>query len=225
MKKFPRIAEYKVMIIRLLLAYGFYFIARILFFVYNSSLIEVDGISDFLKLCYHGLAFDTTTILYTNGLFIIASVFPAIINTKKTYQKVLFFLYFATNLLMYSANFIDFIYYRYTFSRSTRASLDTLENESNKTALLFNFLLNYWHVFLLFFALAYIWILLYKRTKVNHVTEKPTFKYFAASIASFLLIITLCIGGIRGDFKKSTRPINLLDASRYVKMPVKPMSF
>lgn len=217
MKKFPRIAEYKAMAIRLLLAYGFYFIARILFYVYNQSLIEIDGVFEFLKLCYHGLAFDTTTILYANALFIIASVFPAIINTKKAYQKVLFYLYFVTNLLMYSANFIDFIYYRYTFSRSTRASLDTLENESNKTALLFNFLLNYWHVFLLFFALAYIWILLYKQTKVKQVTEKPSLKYFGASIASFLLITTLCIGGIRGDFKKSTRPINLLDANRYVQ--------
>ncbi|MFN3969642.1 LTA synthase family protein [Flavobacterium sp.] len=217
MKKFPRIAEYKVMAIRLLLAYLFYFIARVLFYVYNQSLIEVNSVIDFLKLCYHGLAFDTTTILYTNALFIIVSVFPVIVNTKKAYQKVLFYLYFVTNLLMYAANFVDFIYYRFTFSRSTRASLDSLENESNKTALLFNFMLNYWHVFLLFFALAYIWILLYKKTKVKHVTEKPTIKYFAASIASFLLIATLCIGGIRGDFKKSTRPINLLDASRYVK--------
>lgn len=205
------------MIIRLLLVYLFYFIARILFYVYNQSLIQVDGVFNFLKLCYHGLAFDTTTILYTNALFIIVSIFPAIVNTKKAYQKVLFYLYFATNLLMYSANFIDFIYYRYTFSRSTRASLDTLENESNKMALLFNFLLNYWHVFLLFFALAYIWILLYKKTKIKQVSEKLTIKYFVASIASFLLIATLCVGGIRGDFKKSTRPINLLDANRYVQ--------
>ena len=113
MKKFPRIAEYKVMVMRLLLAYLFYFIVRILFYVYNQSLIEVGNIFDFLKLCYHGLAFDTTTILYANALFIIASIFPAIINTKKIYQKVLFYLYFVTNLLMYSANFIDFIYYRY----------------------------------------------------------------------------------------------------------------
>lgn len=217
MKKFPRFSEYKILVVRLLLAYLFYFIARVLFYVYNQNLISVDSVYDFLKLCYHGLAFDTTTILYTNGLFILFSVFPLLVNTRKNYQKALFYLYFSTNLLMYSANFIDFIYYRYTFSRSTRASLDTLENESNKSELFFNFLLNYWHVFLLFFALAYIWILLYKRTKVKQVSEKPSVKYFAASIASFLLIVTLCIGGIRGDFKKSTRPINMLDASRYVQ--------
>ena len=205
------------MVYRLLLAYFFYFIARVLFYVYNQNLIAVDSVADFLKLCYHGLAFDTTTILYTNALFILFSVFPLVINTRKSFQKILFYLYFGTNLLMYSANFIDFIYYRYTFSRSTRASLDTLENENNKSELLLNFLLNYWHVFLLFFALVYIWILLYKKTNVKPVTEKPTFKYFAVSTASFLIIITLCVGGIRGDFKKSTRPINMIDASRYVQ--------
>jgi phosphoglycerol transferase MdoB-like AlkP superfamily enzyme len=217
MKKFPRINEYKSVAIRILLAYLFYFIARLLFFIYNRELIAIDGVYDFLKLCFHGLAFDTTIILYVNSLFIIFSIFPAIINTKKRYQKVLFYIYFTTNLLAYSTNFIDFIYYKYTFNRSTRASLDTLENESNKMALFFNFLMNYWHVFLLFFAISYIWILLYKKTNIHHKVEKPSVKYFAASVGIFLLITTLCIGGIRGDFKKSTRPINLLDASRYVK--------
>ncbi len=81
----------------------------------------------------------------------------------------------------------------------------------------FNFLQNYWHVFLLFFVLSYLWIYLYKKTKLSPVREKKNFRYFAFSIVYFLLIVTLCIGGIRGDFKKSTRPINILDASRYVK--------
>ena len=90
MKKFPRFDEYKVVTIRILLAYVFYTIARVLFFIYNSSLIKIDGVVEFLKLCYHGLVFDTTTILYVNSLFIIASIFPSVINTKKGYQKVLF---------------------------------------------------------------------------------------------------------------------------------------
>jgi len=217
MKKYPRFEEYKILAFRILLAYLFYSVARVLFYAYNSSLIQVDGFAGLMKLCYHGLVFDTTTILYVNSLFILVSIFPAIINTRKSYQKVLFYIYFTTNLLAYSANFIDFIYYRYTFSRSTRASLDTLENESNKTALLFNFLVNYWHVFLLFFVAAFLWIWLYKRIKIDSKTHKPTITYFIFSVINFILIIILCVGGIRGDFKKSTRPINILDASRYTK--------
>lgn len=218
MHKFPRFQEYKALFYRILLAYVFYFIARVLFFVYNSSLIKIDGVFDFFRLSYHGLAFDTTSILYINGLFILFSILPLVINAKKGYQTFLFYLYFVTNLLAYAFNFVDFIYYRFIFGRSTKASLESLENESNKAALFFNFLTNYWHVFLLFFVTAFIWIKLYKKVKITS-TEKPSIKYFAASIACFFLIVALCVGGIRGDFKKSTRPINLLDASRYVNNP------
>ena len=216
MHKFPRINEYKALVYRILLAYLFYFIARLLFFIYNIELLKVDGVFDFIALCYHGIAFDTTTILYINSLFIVLSIFPFFLNTKKAYQKFLFYLYFITNLFAYATNFIDFIYYRYTFSRSTRASMDTLENEQNKGLLLFNFLLNYWHVLVLFFVLSLLWIVLYKKYKIHHTTSKLNVMYFVTSIAMFLLILTLSIGGIRGDFRKSTRPINLLDASRYV---------
>lgn len=215
MKRFSRFNEYKVLAYRILLVYIFYFFARILFYFYNVNLIKINSFFDFVRLSYHGIAFDTTTILYTNILFIVLSVLPLVINTKKVFQKILFYLYFTTNLLMYSFNFVDFIYYRYSFNRSTRASLDTLENE-DKTTLLLNFIVGYWHVFLLFFLCAFVWIYLYKKLKIAEVSVKPSINYFLGATVSFLLIATLCVGGIRGDFKKSTRPINLLDASRYV---------
>ena len=216
MKGFPRLSEYKVLLYRIGLVYLFYMFARILFYFYNQKLIKIDSAYDFIKLCYHGLAFDTTTLLYANALFIVLSVLPLIITTKKGFQKFLFYLYFITNLLLYLTNFIDFIYYRYTFNRSTRASFDTLENEQNKSALFYNFLINYWHVFLLFFVTVFVWIYLYKRVKIKQQKVKPTIVYFLSSILSLLVIATLCVGGIRGDFKKSTRPINILDASRFV---------
>ncbi len=217
MQKIPRFNEYKILIYRILLVYIFYFLARLLFIVYNVQLIKVDSTSEFIGLFYHGLVFDTTSILYVNALFILFSIIPVVSNTKKGYQKFLLYLYFIPNLFMYATNFIDFIYYRFNFGRSTRASLDVLQNESNKGSLLLNFLINYWHVFLLFFIFAYVWIRFYKRIKIKQEAPIVNFKYFAYSTIGILVIATLCIGGIRGDFKKSTRPINLLDASRYVK--------
>ncbi len=217
MNRISRFDEYKVLFYRIILAYFFYFSARILFFLYNRELIKVDSVWEFLKLSYHGLAFDTTAILYVNLLFIVFSVFPFFINTKKGYQKFLFWLYFITNLLAYSTNFIDFIYYKYTFGRSTSAITDSIAHESNKGLLFLNFLINYWHVFLLFFGSAFLWIFLYKKVKISETRVNFKMKYLITSVLGFLLIATLCIGGIRGDFKKSTRPINLIDASRYVK--------
>src|SRR5688572_11985062 len=81
MKNFFRIKEYKALFYRLLLVYLFYFIARSLFFIYNYSLLKVTSVGEFFRLAYHGLTFDTTAILYINGLFILFSVLPLWINT------------------------------------------------------------------------------------------------------------------------------------------------
>ena len=170
--------EYKVLGYRLLLVYFFYFITRLLFFIYNSSLLKIDSIYEFFRLYYHGLAFDTTAILYSNGLFIILSVLPLVINTKKSYQKMLFYVYFFCNILAWCTNFIDLIYYRFIFSRTTFAALDSLEHESNKMALLSNFLVNYWHVFLLLFIFSALWIYLYKKVKIRPEAVMVNGKYF-----------------------------------------------
>ena len=213
----PRFSEYKLLLFRILLAYFFYFLVRILFYLYNSTLISVDSFSDFVGLCYHGIAFDTTSILYLNALFILFSVFPFVINPHVKYQKFLFYVYFIPNLIGFALNFVDFIYYKYTFSRTTIAVVDSLKDENNKSLLFKNFLFNYWHVFLLLFICCYAWIFCYRKIKVSLILHKPSVAYFISSVLGLLLITTLSVGGIRGDFQKSTRPINILDASRFVK--------
>ncbi|KAB1154764.1 LTA synthase family protein [Flavobacterium luteum] len=213
-----RLNEYKVLIYRIFLAYFFYFITRVLFYVYNSSLLHVESIYDFLALCYYGLAFDTTAILYVNLLFILFSILPFLKNTLTGYQKFLFYLYFVTNLVAFATNFVDFIYYKYTFARTTIVALEVLKHETNKATLFSSFLIHYWHVFLLFLVLSAFWIYLYKKVSVKKSLAAKKIHYFGFSIVGFLIISLLIIGGIRGgDFKKSTRPINLLDASKHVK--------
>jgi phosphoglycerol transferase MdoB-like AlkP superfamily enzyme len=213
-----RLSEYKILLYRLLLAYFFYFVARVLFYFYNASLLNVASFSDFSLLCYYGLAFDTTAILYVNLLFIVLSILPFWKNTKSGYQKFLFYLYFSFNLLAYATNFIDFIYYKYTFARTTIVALSVLEHETNKTTLFLSFLIDYWHVLVLLILASALWIYLYKKVKINDFVPTNKLQYFGFSIISFLVIVLLIIGGIRGgDFKKSTRPINILDASKHVK--------
>ena len=217
MKRLPRYSEYKVVAYRIMLIYFFYFLARLLFYFYNKNLIQIDGIGDVASMCFYGLAFDTAAILYLNMLFIVFSILPLQINHTKKYQSFLFYLYFIPNLFGYATNFIDFIYYRFNFGRSTIAALDSLKNESNKTILLVNFLMNYWHVFVLFVLVSFFWVYLYKKVSISEVQHHSGKVYFGSSLISFLLTSTLIIGGIRGDFKKSTRPINMIDASRNVK--------
>lgn len=218
MKSFFRLQEYKVLVYRILLAYFFYFLARLLFYFFNSDIIEVDSVTSFLKIAYHGLAFDTAAILYINGLFILLSVLPFFINTKAVYQNVLFWLYFISNLTFYAFNFVDFIYYKYNFSRLTLAAWDIIKHEKAKGGMFFRFLITYWYVFLLFMVISTLWVYLYKKVKIKHnLREDSKLKYLIKSTLGILVIGTICLGGIRGDFKKSTRPINLVDANRHVE--------
>jgi len=220
MYRFFRVNEYKVLAYRLLLVYIMYFVARVLFYYYNNDLLDVHGFNSFIAICYHGLVFDTTAILYINSIFILFSVFPFWINTKPGYQKFLFYWYMVTNLTFYALNFVDLIYYRYNFARTTMAVVDILKNEKSLTFMFIRFLFTYWLVFLLFICISILWIFLYKKIKVVEIQNKPkVIPYLLSSIIGVLIIATLSVGGIRGDFKKSTRPINLVDANRFVKKP------
>jgi phosphoglycerol transferase MdoB-like AlkP superfamily enzyme len=220
MIKTLRLNEYLVLFYRILLVYLFYFISRVLFFLFNKSLFGIDNTVDFLKLCYHGLAFDTTALLYVNILFILLSILPLTINADLRFQKILKWLYFITNFIAYSTNFIDIIYYRFSQVRSTRATLDLLVNENNKSALLSHFITTYWYIFVLFLLCCWLWIFLYKKIDIEvYKPKNHLLSYFSSSVIGILIISALIVGGIRGDFKHSTRPINLVDAYRHVRIP------
>tara|TARA_Y100000385_G_C13109176_1_gene651095 strand:- start:8094 stop:10019 length:1926 start_codon:yes stop_codon:yes gene_type:complete len=217
MLRFIRLREYKAMVYRVLLVFVMYAFCRFLFFVYNYTLLEIDSFSEYLRLSYHGLAFDTTSIFYLNSLFVVLSMLPLWINTHKIYQNILFVVYFLTNLIGVAFNFIDLIYYKFNYNRTTISEWAVIENESNLLHMFFRFSLSYWHVFLLFFVMTALWILLYRKVKLNpEPYSKGIIPYVLTSVVAFLLTATLMVGGIRGDFKKSTRPINLVDANRYV---------
>lgn len=217
MKDYFRTNEYLALGYRLLLAYFFYFISRLLFAIFNWNLLQINSVGEFFRLSYYGLAFDTTAILYVNALFILLSILPLTINTSKPYQKGMAILYFICNFIAIAFNFIDFIYYRFTFSRSTMNIFESVEHETNKGRLFMDFLVNYWYVFVLFFVCAGLWIFLYSLVKVKERKYLNKKLYFITSIIAVCVITTLVVGGIRGDFKKSTRPINLVDANRHVK--------
>ncbi len=215
--KWNRNSEFIVLIYRILLVYIFYFIARLLFTIYNHDLIYVESIGEFLELAYYGLSFDTTAIIYVNLLFILLSALPFLINTNKGYQKLLFYIYFITNLVALSTNFLDFGYYRFNMSRSMSSVFEVIQHESNKSTLFFEFLKNYWHIFLLFFLSSVLWIYLYNLVRVKQVQISSKPSYFLMSIPVFLILSACLVAGIRGDLKKSTRPKNMVDANKHVK--------
>ena len=214
-----RLQEVKVLIYRIFLVFVFYQAARFLFWFFNRDLLEIDSVSQYFKLAYYGTAFDTTAILYVNIVFIFFSLIPLTINTKGGYQKFLFWLYFILNGIAYAMNFGDIVYYRFSQSRLTSAVINVVENEQNiGKVFLVSLGQNFW-VFLCFVVLMGLWIFLYKRLKVKEIKIEKKILYFGGSVVSLCLAAVLIVGGIRGDFKHSTRPINLVDANRHTDKP------
>ncbi len=209
--------EALLLLYRLLLAFLFYGIARVLFILYNNQLVHVNSFSEYVYLATKGLTFDVITIFYTNLLFILLSVLPLMVNTGKRFQKILFYVYFIPNLTAYSTNFIDLIYYKFIQARTTMNVFDTLKNETNLVTLFSGFLIRYWHVFFLFVIVAVLWFFLYKKINISEAKITNKVLYFTSSLLYLLLTGVVVLGGIRGDLKKSTRPLNIVDASRYVQ--------
>ncbi|RQO38287.1 sulfatase [Chryseobacterium sp. KBW03] len=212
--------ELLALVYRIFLAYFFYQIARLLFWFFNKDLIKVDSVSEYIKLAFHGTAFDTTAILYVNALFILLSLLPLVINTKKVFQKILFWLYFITNGIAYAMNFGDFIYYKFSQARLTSAVFQVAEHESNVSQTLMISIRQHPFVLIWYVVLMILWVFLYRKVKVEDSKPVKLLPYFITSILTLCITAVLVVGGIRGDFKHSTRPINMVDATRFVTNPL-----
>ena len=214
---FYRIQEYKILFFRVFLAYLFYSLARVLFYFYNKNIIIIDSFSEFFNLFLIGLTFDTSAILYVNSLFILISLIPIKHNSRPIFQKGMFVLYFSTNITAYVTNYVDFIYYKFSQSRLTTTVFDLLENETNKLDLMSSFIVDYWHVFLIFIISVVLWIYLYNSITFKSNESPKNFKYYGFSLFWSLIIIFISIVGMRGGLGNATRPINMVDAHRFVK--------
>lgn len=215
-----RFQEIITLAYRIFLAFFFYQVARFLFWLFNKDLIKVDSFSEYIKLAFHGIAFDMTAILYVNSLFILLSLIPVKINSKKIYQKFLFWLYFITNGITFSMNFGDFVYYRFSQARLTIAAFNVAKHEDNKSKVFLVSVIEHPFVIVWFVVLMIFWVFLYKKVKVTERKHQKPLPYFGYSILTLLIVSTLVVGGIRGDFRHSTRPINLVDANKFVNNPL-----
>ena len=112
-----RFQEVLILIYRIVLSYFFFFIARILFIYFNNDILKIENINEILRLCYYGLRFDTSAIVYVNSIFILLSILPFYKTSTGLYQKILFYIYFLFNSIAISLNFIDFGYYRFNYNR------------------------------------------------------------------------------------------------------------
>lgn len=215
-----RINEIYILTYRIFLVYVNYTICRLLFIYFNNDLLQINDFSELIKLLYHGVRFDSMSIVYFNSIFILLSIIPTKINTLKIYQDILIWIYFIFNGIGMLLNFIDFGYYRFNLNRLMSSFLEAIESEPNKIQLIFHYIFDYYHLLIIFFFFLFIWILFYKMIKIENQNSLNKKNYYISSLFIFFITTALCIMGARGgDFKKSTRPITIIDAMDNVNNP------
>ena len=203
----------------LLLVMGLYSISRVGFYFFNTAFFPDMSLSRFARIMLGGLKFDLAAILYSNSLFILFMILPLTVRYKRGYQQLAKWTFLIFNSLALAVNTADFIYYRFTLRRTTVSVLAQFENEKNKGLLFLQFVWDYWYAVVFWIALVWLLVQGYKRIKFTGSQWKNPWAFYLSSLAMFPLVIYLFIGGVRGGFMHSTRPITLSNAAEFASVP------
>ncbi len=213
---------YLMLFWRFLLVMLIFSVSRVLFYRFNADFFSNLTFNGFLRIMAGGLWFDTSALIYTNLLYILLFLLPFTFRYNRWYQTILKYLYIVTNSLALGANCADFIYFRFTMRRTTATVFDEFKHETNFGSLLPKFIADYWYVFLIWIGLTILLVVLYG--KVKPIKRGSGFKFHLVygfnGLILLLFFATFMIGGMRGGFRHSTRPITLSNAGQYVSEPL-----
>jgi hypothetical protein len=205
--------------LRLLLAMFLFTLCRVGFYFFNLSFFPGMSPGGFLLLLWGGLQFDLTALLYINMLYIFLMIVPFDFRFRYGYQEGLKYLFFITNGLALATNVADFIYYKFTLRRTSSDIFRQFENERNMGGLFLRFLLDYWYAVIFWLIVMFLMVKIYNRIRIWGPQMNSRAIYYASGVLALPLIAFLVVGGIRGGFRHSTRPITLSNAGEYVNDP------
>lgn len=207
------------LILRLLLVLFCYTLSRICFFLFNmSDFVEVNW-SDFMLIMRGGFIFDRTAILYTNALVVLLMILPFKFRFTKIYQNITHWIFLICNSLCLLINTADIVYYEFTKKRTTATIFKEFQHDNNLGQIFQTALIDYIGVTLSGVALIGLFIFLAHKIKYakNYIASNKLF--YPANFVFMLLMAGLFVGGVRGGFTGSTRPITLSNASKFVNEP------
>src|SRR5689334_5037147 len=147
---------YTALLFYLLLSMLFYSLCRIGFYLFNIPSFGVMTPGTLLQVMWGGLVFDLAAVLYSNILFILMLIIPHPYRFNKKYKQVLKWVFIVVNALAIATNVVDFIYYKFTLTRTTLSIFSQFQHEENIGKLFIHFFFTYWYAVLLFAVLAWL---------------------------------------------------------------------
>lgn len=214
-----RHSVYGTLVVLLLALLVLYTISRLGFYLFNMSFFPEMTSARLLTIMRGGLRFDLAAVLYSNVLVVLLLIVPLNIRFRPGYQMLVKWIFIVVNGIMFAINTADFIYYRFTLRRTTLTVLDQFENEQNLGLLFGRFLIDYWYAVLFWLFLMVVLVFLGRSIRLEGPRVKSKWLLYGGGTGLMLLSIGLFVGGVRGGFANSTRPITISNAAAYATQP------
>lgn len=144
---------------------------------------------------------------------------PLPVKYNKGYKHFAKILFLVTNGIGFASNFLDVVYFRYILRRTDFGIFSEFKNESYLWKVVLVGLFQYWYLpVCLSLVIWFLWWVYgdHHRSRIL----KSNISFYISSIVIMFLSAGLTVAGIRGGFKKTTRPITISNAITKVKLPI-----
>lgn len=200
---------------RIVLLYAVLMLCRTAFYLYNAAVLGPLTWAEAWPLLAGALKFDTASVVYADGVFILLSLLPLPLRERRWYRAVLFWYYVAVNaVLVVATNLADTVYFRYTQKRFTADEIFFADND-NSLQLVGKFMAENWYLVLLWIALTALLAWGYRRRVREESIFSRGWAYYIGNTVIFAAAAGLSIAGMRGGMTRMTRPITLSNATLY----------
>lgn len=200
---------------RIVLLYAVLMLCRTAFYLYNAAVLGPLTWAEAWPLLAGALKFDTASVVYADGVFILLSLLPLPLRERRWYRAVLFWYYVAVNaVLVVATNLADTVYFRYTQKRFTADEIFFADND-NSLQLVGKFMVENWYLVLLWIALTALLAWGYRRRVREESIFSRGWAYYTGNTVIFAAAAGLSVAGMRGGMTRMTRPITLSNATLY----------
>ena len=200
---------------RIVLLYAVLMICRAAFYLCNAAQLGPLTWAEAGPLLAGALKFDTASVVYADGVFILLSLLPLHLRERRWYRTVLFGYYVVVNAVLVAAtNLADTVYFRYTQKRFTADEIFFADND-NSLQLVGKFMAENWYLVLLWAGLIALLAWGYRRKVQEESIFSRGWAYYIGNTVIFAAAAGLSIAGMRGGMTRMTRPITLSNATLY----------
>lgn len=202
----------------LFLAMAVYTVCRLVFFRLNQPLFPDIEPSRLFSLFRAGWRFDLSAVLFTNTPYLLLMLIPFRFREKKGYRLAAKGLYVVPNFLAYAIDLADAVYFPFTSRRTTCTVFQEFGGDDNLGKIFLQEAATHWYLVLLGIGILFLLIKAYREPAVSE--KRYGWSGYLLHTALFVAALYPVVGGMRGGFGPTIRPIGINDANLYIEKPI-----